>query len=259
MSINRRTSVLAAVIVGALGIPTAPAQELPPAATILDRFVEVTGGRKAYEAHHSEILIGNVEFPAQGLKGKIQRYLASNKEYSAVNLEGIGLIESGVSDGMSWEKSVLLGPRIKQGVEKEQAIREAYLNAPIFWKEIYSKAETTGIRSIGGEDCFEVVLMPASGAPVHEFFSKKTGLLLRTTTTAASQLGDVDVEVDVSDYRKFGGVLMPTRSKQRAASQELTITVEDVRVNETIPEDRFAPPADVADLLKKPASPSLKH
>jgi hypothetical protein len=258
MTITMRWLGLTALICGALGNPGVSAQTLPSAASILDRFVEVTGGQSAYEAHKSEILSGRIEFPAQGLKGKLTRYLAPRQEYSVVDLEGIGLIESGISDGVSWEKSVILGPRIKQGAEKDQALREAYLNAPIFWRQLYPKVATAGIATIDKEECYEVILTPAKGTPEHQFYSRRTGLLLRTTTTAASQMGDVDVEVDVSDYRKFGGVLMPTRSRQRAGTQELSIVVDEVRVNEAIPEGRFALPPDVAELLHKPA-PQASH
>lgn len=250
----------APVFIALICVPASSyAQPLPEAATILDRFVEVTGGRSAYEAHHSEILSAVIDFPAAGLKGKLTRYLVPRREYSAIDLEGIGLIESGILGDVSWERSVILGPRIKQGAEKDQAIREAYLNAPIFWHQLYPKVETAGVQTIGAEECYEVILTPPNGAAEHQYFSKQSGLLVRTTTTAASQMGDVDVQVDVSDYRKFGGVIMPTRSQQRVASLEQTITVNEVRVNEVIPEDRFALPPDVAELLHKPAALPASH
>ena len=238
----------------ALGGGLLAAQPLPDAAGILDRYVEVTGGRAAYEKHRTEVLSGIVEFPAQGLKGKLTRYAAPpEQEYSIVELEGIGTIESGVYAGAAWEKSVLLGPRLKAGEEKDQAIREAHFNEPIEWRKLYAKAATAGLQTVNGEDCYEVILTPAAGRPEHQFYSRKTGLLVRTTAVAASQMGDVEVEVDVSDYKSFGGVLVPTRSKQRAGTQELSITIEELRVNETMPPKRFEPPADVAAMMRKAA------
>jgi hypothetical protein len=231
------------------------AQPLPDAASVLDRYIEVTGGRAAYEKHQTEIITGTIDFPAQGLKGKLTRYLAPGQEYSIMELDAIGNIEMGISQGVAWERSVLLGPRIKAGAEKEQAIREAAFNAPIHWRELYPKVKNSGVVQIDGADCYDLVLSPATGNPEHEFYSRKTGLLVRTTTVAASQMGDVEIQVDVSNYKSFGGVLMPTRSQQRAGSQELSIAVDQVRVNETIPEDRFNLPADVAALLQKPAPP----
>jgi len=228
------------------------AQKLPPAATILDRYVQVTGGKAAYERHTTEILTGTIEFPAQGLKGKLTRYaMAPDNEYSVVELDALGKIESGVHSGVPWEKSVILGPRIKAGEEKEQSLREARFNGPTEWRKIYPKVETIGVATIDGDECYEVVLSPAKGSPEHQFFSRKTGLLTRTTMTAASQLGDVEVEVNVSDYKNFGGILFPTRSHQKAASQEVNIVVERIGINEPIPAANLEPPPDVAAMIRK--------
>ncbi len=148
-------------------------------------------------------------------------------------------------------KSVLLGPRIKTEEEKEQALREAQFNAPIDWRKIYPQAATVAEQMINDEDCYEVILTPATGKPEHQFYSRRSGLLMRSTAVAASKMGDVPVEVDLGDYKSFGGVLIPTRSQQRAGGQELSITVDQVRVNEPIPQNRFALPADIAALAGK--------
>ena len=47
---------------------------LPKADTILDRFVEVTGGKAAFEKHHTEIIHGNLEVLGRGLKGSVTIY-----------------------------------------------------------------------------------------------------------------------------------------------------------------------------------------
>jgi hypothetical protein len=230
----------------------APAQNLPSAESILDRYVEVTGGRAAYEKHTSEVLTGSITFPAQGLKGRITRYSAPpDREYSLVEIEAIGKIESGVYNSRAWEKSVILGPRIKDGVEKEQALREAHFNGPLEWRKLYVKVELQGVRSIDGEDCYELVLTPAKGNPEHQFFSAKTGLLRRTTMVGVTQMGDVDIVVDVSDYKKFGGILFPTRSTQKAAGQEIEIVIERIGVDEPIPASQFDPPADIGAMIRK--------
>ena len=204
-----RIATLALATCGALGSAILYAQALPDAATILDRYVEVTGGHAAYEMHRTEILTGVIEFPAQGLKGKLARYVAPDQEYSSVDLEGIGSIEAGISGGVAWEKSVLLGPRIKEGEEKDQAIRDAYFDAPIYWRQIYSKASTAGIKNINGEDCYEVVLTPATGKPERQFYSQKTGLLVRTTAVAAQPDGRCRRGSGRHRLQKFRGRLDP--------------------------------------------------
>jgi hypothetical protein len=227
-------------------------QALPSAESILDRYVQVTGGKAAYEKHTSEVLEGTIAFPAQGLKGTLKRYsVPPNEEYSVMELDALGKIESGVHNGYPWEKSVILGPRIKAGEEREQTLNQAQFNGPTEWRKIYSKVETRGRANINGEDCYEVILTPKLGRPEHQFYSQKTGLLLRTTMTAASQLGDVEVEMNVSDYKNFGGILFPTKSTQKAGGQDVEINVERIGINEPIPPGAMEPPDDIAAIIRK--------
>lgn len=257
--LSRATTVgtfVLASLTAALTFGQAPkAAVLPKAESILDRYVQVTGGKSAYEKHKTEILTGTIEFPSMGLKGKVTRYAAApDKEYSIIELDSIGSIEAGIYMGAAWEKSVLLGPRVKNPEERDQSIREARFNGPLEWRKIYPKVEVVGIQSIEGDECYEVVLTPPTGKPHHQFYSKKTGLLVRTTAIAASQMGEVDVEVNVAEYKAFGGVRIPTQSRQRAGNQELRITVDDVRVNEDIPASRFEPPPDISSMIRKAAA-----
>jgi zinc protease len=248
---NRRFVVILLASVARL---VAADEPLPPAAMILDRYVEVTGGKAAYEMHKTEIETGTVQFVALGLKGTLSGYSAEpDKHYSTFDLEGVGKVEEGVSGGVAWENSPLSGPRIKSGEEKAQALREARFNAPAHWREIYTKAETTGVERVGEEDCYKVLLTPAQGNAVTMYFGKKSGLMKKTTVVAASQFGDLAAELIASEYREFGGVLAPAKMTQKAAGQELTITINDVKVNQEIPPDRFELPAEVKALLNQPA------
>jgi hypothetical protein len=251
MKFARLMLLSAVTAVGYLHAQT-PAKGLPTAESILDRYIEVTGGRAAYEKHTSEVMMGTIAFPEQGLSGTLTRYAAApDKEYSVVELGPIGKIESGVSGGVAWEKSAILGPRVKSGEEKDQAMREARFNAPIEWRKLFTKAETSGKDAVNGEECYKVALTPATGKPETQFYSIKTGLLLKTTATAVSPMGEVAVEVLVSDYKKFGGVLYPTRSKQKAGEQELDISVTSVNLDTAVPAQSFELPADVKALLEK--------
>src|ERR1700676_1600077 len=137
------TSFTRLTVLGMLAGVLAAAQVLPKAETILDRYVEVTGGKAAYEKHTRETMTGTLSFPEQGLSGKLTRYaMAPDKEYSVVELGPIGKIESGFNNGVAWEKSAILGPRVKRGDEKDQAAREARFNAPVEWRKVFTKTET---------------------------------------------------------------------------------------------------------------------
>ena len=225
---------------------------LPKAETILDRYIEVTGGKAAYEKRKSETVTGTFELTAMGLKGTLTHYSAPpDKDYTLVELDGIGKIESGSADGVAWDKNAMTGPHVKSGEEKAQALLGAAFNASLNWRKLFPNVETAGVETIDGEECYKVVLTPAEGKPITEYYQKKSGLLVKQTMTAVSQMGEIPAESTVSDYKDFDGILTPTKTVQKAGPQEVTITILSVKANQEIPADKFDPPAEIKALLKK--------
>ena len=232
------------------------ADALPSAESIMDRYVEVTGGKQAYAKRTSEIMSAKLDFPAAGIAGKITRYAAApDKYYSVMELPGVGNIEMGFSEGVAWEKSAMLGPRIKSGSEMADAVREATLNATADWRKLYAKSAVEGTETVDGELCYKVVLTPADGRPMTMYFQKSSGLAIKMTTIASSgQMGEIPVTIIVTDYKNYSGVWAPARTTQKAAGQEFTIAIEKVDVNPEIPPEKFALPAEIKALVAKGAA-----
>jgi hypothetical protein len=232
---------------------------LPKAETILDRSVEVTGGKAAFEKRHNEVMHGSMEFSGRGIKGSMTVYQAEpDKNLAIIEIEGIGKIESGSNGEIAWENSALQGPRIKQGDEKAGSLRDGTFNAALNWRKLYTKADTAGAETVEGHDCYKVVLTPKEGKPSAEFFDKKTGLMIKTTVTRNTPMGEISAEVVADDYRKEGDVLIPHKLINRAAGQEFLIQVESVEVNVNLPKDRFDLPPEIQGLLKKAPQPAAK-
>lgn len=248
---TRRVALLAFFGFG-LGLPSWADDALPKAETILDHFVEVTGGKAAYDKRKSEIMIGTVEMAAQGVKGTLTRYSAPpDKSYTVMELQGVGKMEEGASGGQAWSNDPINGPRVKVGDEKAQSLREAVFNGQMNWRKMYAKAETTGVEKVDGEDCYKVVFTPMEGKPETTYYQKKSGLAVKTTTVASTPMGELPVETTISEYKEFDGVMMPTKTVERVAGQEMLFTIDSVKVNPDIPADRFNPPADIKALLDK--------
>jgi len=58
----------------------AAAADLPKAETLLDQYVEVTGGRANYEKRTTEYLSGTVEIPASNVKGKVEMWAEAPRQ-----------------------------------------------------------------------------------------------------------------------------------------------------------------------------------
>ncbi|HSP66992.1 MAG TPA: hypothetical protein VLN48_04655 [Bryobacteraceae bacterium] len=241
---------LAALLSGLAG--AFAADPLPSAESVLDRYVQVTGGKQAYARRKSEIAHGTLVYTAIGIKGSITRYAAEpDKYYATLDIEGLGKVEMGVNGSVAWENSALLGPRLKTGVERAEAIREGTMNSSANWRKLYPKVENQGIETIDGEECFKVVMTPAEGQPMVGYYQKKSGLQVKLTSIASTQMGDIPVELIASEYKDFGGILEPSKVTQKTGPQEFTITLDSVEANPAIPPGRFDLPADVRKLVEK--------
>ena len=249
---NRRFLILLLAAAGAGVTSLYSADPLPSAESILDRYVQVTGGKQAYSKRKSEIAHGSVEYAAVGIKGTLTRYAAEpDKYYANLEIDGLGKVETGVNGDIAWENSAILGPRVKSGVERAEAIREGNMNSTVNWRKLYPKVVNAGIETIDGEECYKVVMTPAEGQPITGYYQKKSGLQVKLTTVSTTQMGDIPVEMIASDYRDFGGILEPSKVIQKAGPQEFTMTLERVEVNPAIPPQTFALPDEVRRLLDK--------
>jgi zinc protease len=228
------------------------ADDLPKAETLLDKFIEVTGGKSAYSKVHSQRMTGTMEFQSMGLKGKLSIYSAEpDKQYFEVNLEGIGKMQEGSTGEVAWANSAMQGPRLKEGAEKAESLARAKFNAELNWRDLYKTVETVGMETVDGKECYKVVATPKSGNPRTLWYDKDSNLMIKVSTVTASPQGDIQSDTSVSDYRKEGDVMVPHKMLVKAGPMEIIMTVESVQHNPEIPKDRFEVPDEVKALLNK--------
>jgi hypothetical protein len=230
----------------------AAADDLPKGEALLDKYIEATGGKAAYAKVHSDKTVGTMEFKAMGLKGKVTTFAAEpDKKYSEVVLEGIGKMQEGVNDGVAWSMSSMQGPHVKEGDEKAETLLQAKFNSDLNWRDQFQSAETVGVETVEGKECYKVVLTPKTGSPSTRWFDKGSNLLVKISMTSKSAMGEVQSESVISEWRKEGDLLMPHKINTKVATMELVMTVESVQHNPEIPKDRFDMPDEVKALVKK--------
>jgi zinc protease len=228
------------------------ADDLPKADTILDKYVESTGGKAAYQKHHTEVSKGSLILGGGALKGEITSYRAEpDKSLTEIDLGGMGKATEGSDGKVFWSKSSMVGPHVKEGSEKAQAELSAKFNAELNWRDLFKDVKTIGTDTVDGKECYKVQLTPAEGSPISQCYDKESGLMVKMTMTAQNPMGEQTVDSFASDYRKEGDVLMPHKVKQVIAGQEILITIDSVTFNADIPSDKFAVPDDIKALVDK--------
>ena len=251
----RRLVRTAILLSAAFALPSRPSRAddpLPKAETVLDQYVEATGGKGAYEKVKNRAAKGTIEIVGANLKGTFRATEAApNKSLEQVDITGQDKISSGTDGTVAWEVSETQGPRVIVGEERADKLREAAFNDEIRWKEIYDKAECTGVEDVDGKPAYKVVLTPKSGKPVTEYYDKSTHLLVKILSTNVSPLGEISVEVIPADYKKVDGVLIPHKLTAKYATLEMVIVLDEIKHNVDLPADTFKAPEAVKELLDK--------
>jgi len=228
------------------------ADDLPKADNILDKYVEATGGKAAYQKHHNEVSKGSLSIASVGLKGDLTSYRAEpDKSLTEIDLGGMGKSTEGSDGKIFWSKSSMMGPHVKEGAEKTQAELSSKFNAELNWRDLFKDVKTVGTDTVEGKDCYKVQLTPADGGPITQCYDKESGLMVKMTMTAQTPMGEQTVDSFATDYRKEGEILMPHKIKQVLAGQEILITIDSVTFNADIPADKFELPDEIKALIKK--------
>jgi hypothetical protein len=242
--------ILSALIVAAVH-GEAAAEGGPTGAEVLDRFVEASGGLKAYDAIENRKATASLSIPLQGMTFNVTVWSARpGNAYTLIESDMLGKIEKGVSGDVVWEKSIMTGPVIKEGSEREAALREAVFEKFIYWRDSFEKAELQGEETVGGADCWKVLLSPETGDPFTIYFDKESGLIMRVDTVAETEMGKIPVEAHLSDYREQDGIMMSFKTIVKVLGQDRIFTTSSVEHNVDMPEGIFDLPDDIKVLQK---------
>ncbi len=229
-----------------------PGSKTPSAEDILDKYIQVTGGKAAYRSLHNILSRGTFYVTGTTAKGSYAAYEAEpNKTRTIYDFEGGEKDEQGTLGDLAWERSATGGWRILEGEERSITMREATFNSMLNWRSLYRKVENAGTETINDRACYKIVLTPASGKPLTQFFEIESGLLVKSFILVDSPAGEIRSENLYGDYRKDNvDVLFAHRLVRRIPTEEMVITLDSVRSNVDIAWYRFDPPQEIRALMR---------
>ena len=237
---------LAALALTARGGAVA-AQQLPPAAEVVEKYMQVTGGHALarFSGRHT---ITEMSMPAMGMTMTIEVWSARpNRMFSKTEMNGMS-ITSGFDGTTAWFSSPATGARILDGPEFKQVFDNSSFEGNVDFAKVYPTMETVGERTMEGHACWNVRMVSVSGTEVRQCFDKESGLLVGSTIDRQqTAMGEVTAEVVINEYGTFDGMRIPTRMTTTAAGQQIVTTVKSVS-HAPIPDSLFVLPAEVRAL-----------
>lgn len=229
----------------------AMAADLPSADSLMQGFIDRSGGADAYAGIKNSQMEGTVEIIGRNIVGHVSIAEEGEKSWTAIDLPGVGRIEQGYDGNTAWEMSALQGPRILEGDEKGSMKRASTLALVNSWREEYKSWRTLGAEDVNGKPAWKIEMTPKEGKPEFFYFDKDSGLLVRMATVVSSPMGEIPAEVTISGYRPVDGIQTPFTMTQKALEQTLVIQFETVTYNKPLPKDRFVLPPEITALAAK--------
>ncbi len=227
------------------------AADTPSGESLLQRYIDRSGGAAAYAKAKNMAMSGTVEMAAQNITGVVTIFEEGEKSYTAMEFTGIGKIEEGYDGDTAWQNSALQGPRVLEGEEKASAKRAATLSIITSWREVYKAATTIGSEDIDGKPAWKVEMTPTEGKPETFFFDRDSGLLVRISAVVSTAMGEIATESNMSDFRAVNGILTPFTMTEKAMSQNIVMKFKNIAYNVAIPKDKFEVPPEVKALVEK--------
>ena len=235
-------------------MPADGGEQAPTADAVLERFIEATGGRAAYEAVTTRKMTGTLSMPEMGIDAApitVVQAEDPDRLGMTLDIEGMGEIRTGYDGTIGWRVSQLQGPQLVEGEELEQLKMDADTDAILNFEEAYPTREVVGTETIDGTETYELKIVDRAGMESTRYYAVESGLLVKEQRSAATQMGDVPATITYGDYEAFGddGLMVPTTTRQSIPAATQVIEVEEVELNGPIDASMFQPPAEVKALM----------
>jgi len=221
---------------------------LPNPADLLDRFVEATGGRSAYDAIKSEVIKAEVSYTSEKLKFALLSYAAGNREYTSYDVPSLGKFEAGDDGQIAWEKSVMSGVSLSLHGTGTRFMGPGPSEVMTWWDAALTM-ETVSQDNASGAPCYLVRMGPKEVNPPSACFDVKTGLLSKIIASGP----DGESEQLFSDYRNVNGLNICHRIETKIDGHAATVEIKQVDINAPLPPGVFDLPSDVQTLKARHA------
>lgn len=232
----------------AIGASLGSAADMPAGESLMQHYIDRSGGEEAYRSAKNMAMSGTVEMPAQNIKGTVSIFEEGEKSYTVMEFAGIGKVEGGFDGETAWENSVVAGPRVLEGDEKLEAKRAATLSLITAWRDVYKEARTVGSVDIDGKPAWKVEMTAKEGKPETFYFDRDSGMLVRISAVHSTPLGDIAGESTMADFRPVNGILTPFQLTETAVNQSFVMHFSNIAYNVSLPKDRFDLPEGVKAL-----------
>ncbi len=224
------------------------AKPLPSVQQVMDRYVSALGGHDAIYKHKSMTVRGKFEIPEKSLSLDRIAYYKSSKMLYQINLPNGTHYQEGFDGKVAWQLDPTDGPAISQGDVVKSKERDADMYYPAHITDYFSSMEVVDVTEFEGHTCYHLKGTNKWGIVNEHFYDTNSGLLVGYRFDTRWRGGSGYESEVFSDYKDFGGWLMPTRSVHKSAEATQVETITAVSFDD-VDDSVFALPDPIKALL----------
>ncbi|HEX9368391.1 MAG TPA: outer membrane lipoprotein-sorting protein, partial [Vicinamibacterales bacterium] len=138
----------------------------------------------------------------------------------------------------------LQGNRDITGNQLENMRNSAFPTPFLNYRERGATVELGGKEKVGEREAYVLVLKPKTGSVARHFIDAESYLPIKVVVkTDVPQVGEVEQNIEFSDYREVDGIKMPFTLKATSSVQSFIIAITKVEHNIKIDDALFSKPA----------------
>ena len=211
--------------------------EAVSASSLVDNYLKAIGGKEEAKKINTMKISFTMDMMGQELQGADIK-MAPNKHATIIKMGDMKVMEMMFDGSKGYQaqmgqKKEMDEKEIKESLDEKAVIPQLHY--------ITNDYGTTylGTGKAGGEAAYKMKVTKPSGKVVVEYYSIKTGLLLREETTFTQGTEEFSQITDYSNYKKVGAYMLPYTITQTVGEQEMTMNVTDIKINEGVTEADF--------------------
>ena len=243
MHLHSRIIVVFAALIAS--VTFAEDKNVPTADELVSKNIEAKGGADALRALQSLKLTGKMLVQ----QGQIElAYLQTKKRPDQVRTEASlqGMTQIQAYDGKEgWKVSPFFGrkdPERMSADDVKALIEDSEIDgALVDWKTKGSSVEYLGTEDVDGTPAHKLKVVRKNGDVSFVYLDPDHFLEIRVLTQRMRHGAHEEVETDLGDYEKAGGVFVPTsiESGQKGAPDKQRIIIDKVEANVPVDDSVF--------------------
>ena len=249
MHLHSTTVLISAALIASVSLALAQDKNATTADELVSKNIEAKGAADALRALQSLKLTGKMLVQqGQVQLGYVQTKKRPGEVRTDATIQGMTIVQA--YDGKEgWRISPLQGRRDPEKMSADDVkslMEDAEIDGPLVdWKAKGSTVEYLGTEDVDGTLAHKLKVVRENGDVSFVYLDPDHFLEIRILTQRTKHGAQEEVETDLGDYEKIGGVFIPTsiESGRKGDPDKQKIVIDKAEANVPVDESRFHFPA----------------